>query len=183
MPSDSHKRDRAPGVIEVGYLHPGEERAAVELFAAVAAERRWIGTEPPVDIDGRTAGLVGSLAVGQQTMIVARARGRIVGTLSLYRAADHVPETIWLGMLVAADCRGAGVGSALVAFAIDHARKAGYRAIGLEVFPHNEAARRLYRSFGFVERESLVAHLLRADGTRWDIIRCQLSLVADESGS
>ena len=180
MSSRSHKRDRS-FVIDIGYLRPGEEREATELFAAVAAERRWIGTEPPVDIDARTAGLAGSIAIGQQTLIVARVARRIVGTLSLYRTVSRDEQSLGLGMLVDAAHRGTGVGSTLLAFALDHARANAISSIVLEVFPHNDGARALYRKFGFIEGERLVEHLLRADGVRWDVIRCELLLAAEES--
>jgi len=181
MPSRPHERHRSHAVIDVGYLRPGEEREATELFAAVAAERRWIGTEPPVDIDARTAGLAGSIAIGQQTLIVARSAGRLVGTLGLYRTASREEQSLGLGMLVDAAHRGGGVGSALLAFAIDHARTHAIASIVLDVFPHNDGARALYRKFGFIERERLAEHLLRADGARWDVIRCELLLAGEES--
>src|SRR5215210_4924280 len=46
---------------------------------------------------------------------------------------------------------GRGVGSALLAAAIEKAREDGLHKLALEVFPHNEAAIALYRKFGFVE--------------------------------
>ncbi len=169
-------------MIEVGYLIPGQEREATELFAAVASERQWIGTEGPLDIEARTAGLVGSIACGQQTLIVARLSGRIVGTLGLYRDTKG-PRTISLGMMVAADRRAMGVGSALIDFAVAHARSAGYEEIALDVFPHNEAARALYRKFGFVEVERVASEIPRANGDRWDVIRCKLMLRTDETAT
>lgn len=170
-------------MIEVGYFEPGQEREATELFAAVASERRWIGTEGPLDIEARTAGLVGSIACGQQTLIVARADGRIVGTLRLYDDTKSDGRMISLGMMVAADCRGTGVGSALMRFAVTHARNAGFEAIALDVFPHNESARALYRKFGFSEVERVGAKIPRANGEKWDVIRCKLMLRADKSSS
>ena len=176
-----HERDRPCALIDVGYLRLGEEREATELFAAVAAERRWIGTEPPVDIDARTAGLTGSIATGRQMLIVARIANGIVGTLGLYRTPSRDEHSLGLGMLVDAAHRGIGVGAALLAFALGHARKHAVTSIVLDVFPHNNGARALYRKFGFVGRERLVEHLIRADGARWDVIRCELLLSGEES--
>jgi len=176
MPPRPHECDPTSGVIDVGYLRPGEEREATELLAAVAAEGRWIGTELPVDLEARTAGVVGAIAIGQQTVIVARANERIVGTLALFRAPHGGAETRWLGLMVAAAWRGGGIGSALLRFAIAHARQIGLTALGLDVFVHNKSARALYRRFGFLEGEVLKEHVVRADGTRWDVIRCRLPL-------
>lgn len=162
-------------MIDVGYLRPGEEYAATELLAAVAAEGRWIGTELPLDIEARTAGLVGAIAIGQQTIIVARAQGTIVGTLGLFRGPHGDKGTRFLGLMVAAAWRGGGIGSALLTFAIAHARRIGLTTLALDVFVHNHSARALYRRFGFLEEEVLSEHVTRADGTRWDVIRCRLS--------
>jgi RimJ/RimL family protein N-acetyltransferase len=88
----------------------------------------------------------------------------IVGRLSLARdthpASAHVAD---LGLMVAADARRQGVGSALLEAAVDWARSAGIRKLELHVFPWNEPAIALYERFGF-EREGLrKAHYRRAD--------------------
>ena len=79
-----------------------------QLMAAVAEERDKIGTEPPVDVEERAATFAGTIA----ETVVAEAGGRIVGMI-------HVEVSRYgygvLGMLVDAEWRGRGVGSALVA--------------------------------------------------------------------
>ena len=75
----------------------------------------------------------------------------IVGRLSISRdphpASRHVAD---LGLMVAASARRQGVGSALLEQAVAWARASGIRKLELHVFPHNEAAIRLYEKFGFV---------------------------------
>jgi len=75
----------------------------------------------------------------------------IVGRLSISRdphpASRHVAD---LGLMVAASSRRQGVGSALLEQAVAWARASGIRKLELHVFPHNEAAIRLYEKFGFV---------------------------------
>src|SRR6266576_4371662 len=79
--------------------------------------------------------------------------GTVVGRLSVGRdphpASTHVAD---VGLMVAAGARRQGVGSALLRAAVDWARPAGVRKLELHVFPWNEAAIKLYESFGF-ERE------------------------------
>jgi RimJ/RimL family protein N-acetyltransferase len=87
--------------------------------------------------------------------VAERTDGAIIGRLSLARdqhpASAHVAD---LGLMVAKDARGQGVGRALLEAAVDWARGASIRKLELHVFPWNEPAIRLYERFGF-EREGL----------------------------
>ena len=78
--------------------------------------------------------------------------------------------------MVAADWRGRGVGSALVAAAIESARARGLHKLTLSVFPQNEAAIGSYRKFGFVEEGRLAKHIRRESGELWDLIEMGLLL-------
>jgi RimJ/RimL family protein N-acetyltransferase len=79
--------------------------------------------------------------------------GRLVGRLSLSRdthpASAHVAD---LGLMVAKDVRGRGIGTALLQAAVAWARGNGIRKLELHVFPWNESAIAVYEKFGF-ERE------------------------------
>jgi ribosomal protein S18 acetylase RimI-like enzyme len=137
------------------------------LFAAVAEERDGIATEPPVDIEARAASwtLDGSL--------VAIAGDAIVGSLHIEASRHGFGE---LGMAVAREWRGCGVGSALLAAAIEWARERGLHKLSLSVFPHNAGAIALYRKFGFVEEGRHVKQYRRASGELWDAIDMGLLL-------
>jgi ribosomal protein S18 acetylase RimI-like enzyme len=72
--------------------------------------------------------------------------------------------------MVAATHRRRGVGRALLAAAQAWARSAGVSKLELHVFPHNQAALRLYTASGY-EREGLRhAHYRRAGGEIVDAI-------------
>jgi ribosomal protein S18 acetylase RimI-like enzyme len=79
-------------------------------------------------------------------------------------------------MLVAKPWRRSGVGSGLLAAAIEKARDDGLHKLSLDVFAHNEAAIALYRKFGFVEEGRRVRHYRRASGLIWDSIVMGLPL-------
>ena len=134
-----------------------------ELFAAVAEERDGIATEPPVDIDERAA-LFARSADGS---VVAVAGGQIIGMLHVEARRHGFGD---LGMLVHRDWRGRGVGSALMAAAIDWARGHGLHKLSLEVFAQNAAAIALYRKCGFAEEGRRVRQYRRANGELWDTI-------------
>jgi putative acetyltransferase len=140
-----------------------------EMFAAVAAERDGIATEPPVDIEERAV-LFARRTAGS---VVAVADGRVVGMLHVEISRHGFGE---LGMLVDRRWRGRGVGSALVAATANWARDQGLHKLSLEVFAHNTAAIALYRKAGFTEEGRRVRQYRRANGELWDSIVMGLAL-------
>jgi L-amino acid N-acyltransferase YncA len=147
----------------------GDARAMAEIFAAVAEERDGIATEPPVDIEERTA----VFARSADASVVADAGGRIVGMLHVEAGRHGFGE---LAMLVDRGWRGRGVGSALVQAGIDWARDQGLHKLCLEVFAHNVAAIALYRKSDFAEEGRRVKQYRRASGELWDSIVMGLAL-------
>ena len=147
----------------------GDARAMAELFAAVAEERTGIATEPPVDVEARTAQFATSIAES----IVAVADGQVVGMIHTTVSRHGFGE---FGMLVDREWRGRGVGSALIEATIDWARDQGLHKLCLEVFAHNTAAIALYRKYGFVEEGHRVRRYRRASGELWDSLVMGLPL-------
>lgn len=147
-----------------------------DLMAAVAAEGTWIGTELPVDREARRARFLEWLRRHDAASFLAVLDGRLVGTLGITLQAGMLSGVAELGMLVAADCRGRGVGSALMAAGLDWARSAGAHKVTLTVFPHNHAALALYAKFGFRTEGTLRHHMRRANGELWDAVTMGLVL-------
>jgi RimJ/RimL family protein N-acetyltransferase len=137
------------------------------LFAAVAEERDGIASEPPIDIEERAASwtLDGTL--------VAVADAEIIGSLHVEQSRFGFGE---IGMMVARDWRGRGVGGELLAAAIDWAREHGLHKLSLGVFVHNAAAIGLYRKFGFVAEARRIKHYRRENGELWDVMEMGLML-------
>ena len=153
--------------ISIRPAEEGDRRSLALLLAAVAEERNGIAAEPPIDVEGLAASwqLDGTL--------VARAEGIIVGEVRIDPSWMGFGE---IGMMVKADWRDRGVGTALVAAAVEWARARGLHKLALSVFPHNDVAIALYRKFGFVEEGRLVQHVRRANGELWDLIEMGLLL-------
>lgn len=101
------------------------------------------------------AHLADVLAAPGTIVLVARDGEAIVGTLTLllYRIPTGVRGWIH-DVVVDEDARGRGVGEALTEKALELARDAGVENVHLTTRRHREAAHRLYRRIGFVERES-----------------------------
>jgi RimJ/RimL family protein N-acetyltransferase len=148
--------------------------AVIDLTEEVAAEGRWIATESGFDRAERKARLQASLTDPNAGSFVADASGAIVGSAGVGRSSEAVPAT--MGMMVAADWRGRGVGSALLAACIDWARSVGAHKVALDLWPDNEAAFALYRKFGFVQEGYFVKHYRRRNGELWDSIEMGLLL-------
>lgn len=153
--------------IRVRAAEEGDRRPLALLFAAVAEERDGIAAEPPIDLDRRAA------SWELRGTFVAVAGTEVVGVVSVIETPFGFGE---LGMMVAAGWRGRGVGTALVAAAVDWARAHGLHKLTLGVFPHNEAGLALYRKFGFVEEGLRKRHIRRSTGELWDLIEMGLEL-------
>jgi putative acetyltransferase len=153
--------------IEVRPARDEDRLPMAVVFAAVAKERDGIATEPPVDLEARAASwtLDGTL--------VAVAGAEIVGSVHLEVSRHGFGE---IGMAVARDWRGRGVGTALLAGAIDWAREQGVHKLSLSVFAHNAAGIALYRKLGFVEEGRRVKQIRRSSGELWDVIDMGLLL-------
>ena len=97
-------------------------------------------------------------------VLVAEAEdGRVVGRLSLSRdthpASAHVAD---LGLMVAKDVRGRGIGTAMLHAAVAWARSNGVRKLELHVFPWNDGAIAMYEKFGFEREGFRKGHYYRA---------------------
>ena len=86
--------------------------------------------------------------------------------ISTRRALLHVAT---LGITVAREWRGRGVGSALIAAGLEFARTAGYKRVELVVYARNTAAIGLYEKHGFV-REGVRRGLIREGDSYLDDI-------------
>jgi RimJ/RimL family protein N-acetyltransferase len=131
---------------------PADAAALVELAEAVAAEpEEWLVAEGSWRTTGEERRYLRTLArYPHAAVLVAEVDGRVVARLSIARdphpASAHVAD---LGLMVAADHRRRGIGTALLDAAVAWAREANVRKLELHVFPHNEPALALYERYGF----------------------------------
>ena len=164
------------GVVGVRRALPEDVDAVVDLFAAVVEEEKWLGTQPPVDRPAQHARFLEEATSEQCASLVALVDDELVG----HARVDMAPYGVaGLGMMVDERWRGRGVGGALVRAVIDAARDLGAHKVALQVWPHNDAARRLYLRHGFVEEGLLRRHYPRRNGQLWDAVI--MGLVLDET--
>jgi RimJ/RimL family protein N-acetyltransferase len=151
---------------------PGDARSFVDLWRAVVDEGLHVRTDAVTHgIPFYRRQFFRRPWTPDQASIVAVAGGRVIGHLTVSReesaATRHVAS---LGMVVAADWRGRGVGSALLVEAIRWAGEVGVEKLALSVYPHNEPALALYRKFGFVEEGRLTGHSRKRIGYLDEIV-------------
>lgn len=90
-------------------------------------------------------------------LVASDGSGSIVGILTLVVFRIPTGVRAWIEDVVVDDgSRGRGVGEALVRAGLERARRAGARTVDLTSRPSREAANRLYRKVGFVERDTNV---------------------------
>jgi RimJ/RimL family protein N-acetyltransferase len=142
---------------------------ALDVFGAVVDEGVWLGTEAGFDRHRRREIWLEGLAdPAVRTLVVEdRVTHRLVGQGTVQLARYGVAE---LGMNLAADVRGRGLGGQLLDALVDSARDLGAHKAELQVWPHNEPALRLYLSRGFVVEGRIRGHYRRASGQVWDAI-------------
>jgi ribosomal-protein-alanine N-acetyltransferase len=138
------------------------------MLAKVASEGRWLAMEAPLDMQKRRYDWLLHLRDENAASFVACDGDAIVGEVSLWPAQAGV---LVLGMAVALERRRRGIGCALVEAALAWAReRRGVKCVELAVYPHNDAARALYRKCGFVEFGRREGAVPRKNGEAWDVI-------------
>lgn len=127
---------------------------ARELFLDYAA---WLGVDLCFqDFEAELAGLPGAYALPRGRLLLADADGQAAGCVALRPLSVDGAQDVSGGVAelkrlwVRPAFRHLRLGRRLVSRAIEAAREAGYRRVVLDTLAQMEAARALYKSFGFV---------------------------------
>lgn len=170
-PPQSTPRIRAAGT--------GDIDGIVAIYNDAVANTTAIWNETPVDAANRAAWLAAREGQGYPVLVAADADGTVLGYASFgdWRAFDGYRHTVEHSVYVRRDRRGQGVGRALMAALIEHARALGKHVMVAAIEAENAASIRLHQAFGFKP----VGHLPQV-GTkfgRWlDLAFLQLTLDA-----
>ena len=148
---------------------PGDARAVAGLIDSVARERRFLAGTAGFSEEA-TASFIEFVANSKGVHLIALWDGAVVGWCDItplsFEGMTHVGR---LGMGVAHDFRGRGIGRLLLTTAVNQAFSNGLERVELEVFRSNEKAIRLYEASGFV-REGMKVAARKLDGLTDDLL-------------
>lgn len=144
----------APLPVVLRRAAPGDVTAIIDLIAADQLGASRDGVRDATDRAAYDAAFAAIDADPAQLLVVAEAAGRVVGTLQL----TFIPGLARRGALrvqieavrVRDEFRGDGLGSAMLRWAIDEARRRGCRLVQLTSDKSRADAHRFYQRLGFV---------------------------------
>jgi ribosomal protein S18 acetylase RimI-like enzyme len=126
--------------------------ATPELVEAFSRLIPQLSKSSPPPTAAEVAEMVASEACD---VLIATEGDVILGTLTLVTFRIPTGVRSWIEDVVVDEAgRGKGVGDALNRFALEVARSKGAKTVDLTSRPSREAANRLYRRIGFVQRET-----------------------------
>jgi GNAT superfamily N-acetyltransferase len=144
----------APVPIVLRRAVPADVTAIVGLIAADQLGRVRDGVRDATDRAAYEAAFVAIDADPAQLLVVAEAAGRVVGTLQLTFIPGLARRGAWRAQIeavrVADGFRGDGLGSAMLGWAIDEARRRGCALVQLTTDKARADAQRFYERLGFV---------------------------------
>ena len=131
----------------------------VELLGILFAQEHELAPDPAKQERGLRL-IIENPAIGR--IHVARDGERVLGMVSILRTvstAEGGPAGHLEDLVVRPECRGRGIGSRLLAYAIGRSRAAGLRRLILLTDGDNAGAQRLYERAGFVRSRMLPMRL------------------------
>jgi diaminopimelate decarboxylase len=151
---------------------PDDARSYLAFWRAVVAEGRYVRTERVTGTARTYRRRFRHPWSDREAQIVAvDDEGTVVGHLYIQRETHPVTRHVaTLGIAVAAEVRGRGIGTALMREALRWSRSVGVEKIVLSVYPHNVGAIALYRRLGFVEEGRLARHSRKSYGDEDEIL-------------
>jgi diaminopimelate decarboxylase len=157
------RRVTVPEGVTIRPARPRDAASFVELWQAVVDEGRFVRSETVAHPTRVYRARFRRPWTDHDAQLVAVEGARVVGHLYIQRERHPVTRHVaTLGISVAPDRRGRGIGAALLDEAIRWASGVGVEKIVLSVYPHNTAAISLYRRFGFVDEGRLVRQSRRS---------------------
>ncbi|WP_340559621.1 GNAT family N-acetyltransferase [Streptomyces sp. GSL17-111] len=134
-------------------IRPATADDIADLVAMLADDPLGAARESPDDLAPYRAAFAAITADPQQHLVVAESAGRTVGTLQLTvvpgLSRRGASRALVEAVRVHRDERGSGLGSELIGWAVDEARRLGCRLVQLTSDASRTDAHRFYERLGF----------------------------------
>lgn len=155
-------------------IMPGIEDAKrfSDFLKKTAGETIYLSFDVEEAPDSRACeSMIRILSLGKSVLYLAETEGSIAGSITLRgrdnrKRLSHVGE---IGIVVAKDYWGQGIGRLLLNKVIDHAKSVGIEKLSLKVLDDNKRAVTLYEKLGFT-REGLLIDEVRIEGSNYSYI-------------
>ena len=153
----------------VRYITTADIQGFAEVLGSVIKEREYLLTIETPSIDD-ISDFIHNTIENDYAQYVAEVDGMIVGWADMIpRDKGSVQHTGVLGMGVASDYRGRGIGGDLLGHVIEHAWQSGLSRLELEVLSSNHKAIAMYERHGF-QHEGIKHNAWFVDGFFKDIL-------------
>ncbi len=154
---------------------PEDAEALIAYMKGTAAETDFLLRYPDeisYTVEGERAFIERALEDPGQAMMTAVVDGAVAGNCSLSGIGDkrRIRHRCSVAIALYRDYWGLGLGSAMLSYLSELARRIGFEQMDLEVVAENERAQALYRKCGFVETGRRWHALKMDDGTYHDEI-------------
>jgi len=141
---------------EIGMVSPNDADALYSLINRIKDEEKYLFFTLRFPPDGTKKYIESHIAAGNPMIGAYAEDGKLVGWIDFNIGGfEEIRHTATIGMGVAKEHRGRGLGERLLSACVENAKNIGLEKLELEVFETNAAARALYRKMGFVEEGCL----------------------------
>lgn len=151
----------------------------VAIYNDAVENTTAIWNEKTVDAANRSAWLAERQRVGYPVLVAVDAQGGVAGYASFgdWRAFDGYRHTVEHSVYVRQDCRGAGIGKALMRALIERARGIGKHVLIAAIEAGNTGSIELHKKLGF-EQVGLLSEVGTKFGVWLDLVFLQLKVDA-----
>ena len=174
-------------ITEVEYSFPNGEKAVIRsatiedaealknLREVTSEETHFMARCPedgPMNIENIKNGIHSMISSDINFMVTAFKGNEIIGDLGISVVRPHLKymHRGYLGMAIRQKYTGLGLGTFMMAQALNQAKANGFEQIELDVYADNERAQHLYKKMGFVECGRIPNAFKLPDGTYIDEI-------------
>lgn len=163
--------EEAPAGIVIRPARGGDAPSFMQFWTAIVQEERHVRSERVAHSVREYRRRFRRPRSAEEAQIMALADERVVGHLYVQRERHPVTRHVaTLGIAVAADHRGRGIGTALMTEAFGWAKDVGVEKFVLSVYPNNRRAIALYERFGFEQEGRLARQSRKSYGYEDEIL-------------